>query len=129
MMAPRDRIAKWAAALTANIVVAFAGWFWYCHVRPPLSHAHVRDRVERSTDMLAKKYPQGITSGEWASCVFWTHNLHGNCGYYPVFPTDRLRVFADELNTRMEGEVDINTIDWIWDEYVQVCARRTAILV
>lgn len=69
--------------------------------------------------MLAKKYPQGITSGEWASCVFWTHNLHGNCGYYPAFPTDRLRVFADELNSRMGGEVDLNTIDWIWDEYVK----------
>jgi Leucine-rich repeat (LRR) protein len=68
--------------------------------------------------MLAKKYPQGLTSGQWASCAYWTHALHANCGYYPAFPTDRLRSFADELNTRLAGEVDIRTIDWIWDEYV-----------
>jgi hypothetical protein len=118
MTAPRARNAKWVAPLTTSVVVAFAAWFWYSHVQPQLSHARVRDRVERSIRMLARKYPRGLTSGQWACCVSWTHHLHSNCSHYPVFPTARLRAFEDELNTRLEGEVDLSTIDWIWDEYV-----------
>jgi hypothetical protein len=29
---------------------------------------------------------------------------------------DRLHNLADELEQRLEGHVDMSTIDWIWDE-------------
>jgi hypothetical protein len=59
-----------------------------------------------------------MSRGEWQFVVGWTINLHGNCGPF-IRPEQwgAAEAFADEFERRLQGPVDLSTIDWIWDEY------------
>jgi hypothetical protein len=50
-------------------------------------------------------------------CIGWTWNLHGNWGYPAFFDRHELQRFANELDQRVDGRVELATIDWIWDQY------------
>ena len=51
-------------------------------------------------------------------CVHWTWNLHSNHGIPDKFPPDGREKFLEEFDFQLAGRVDMNTIDWIWDQYL-----------
>ena len=109
---PRDLV-------VTGIVLCVLVAVYYFTLGPKLNHRRARARVTRSLYMLATKRPEGVSADRWASCVGWTLNLHANCSWFPAFPPDKLLRFADELDGVIQGDVDMRTIDWIWDEYVR----------
>ncbi|NQT35958.1 MAG: hypothetical protein HQ581_00625 [Planctomycetes bacterium] len=79
-------------------------------------------RIETSVDRLSNRSPAGVTPAKWDDSVWWAHEAVG-CGLaLPEYIQDmpRYHRFADELEERLDGEVDMATIDWIWDEYVAI---------
>jgi hypothetical protein len=75
------------------------------------------DDVELAILRLATIHPKDVPENRWAYCVWWTWELHGSYSYH--FDTAQLRQFADDLNRKLDGPVGIDTIDWIWDEYLR----------
>lgn len=70
---------------------------------------------------LVDRRPPEITRGQWGSAVAWTRNLIGNS---MLLAADDMRPIADfqkRLQEKLNGKVDMTTIDWIWEE----CARLT----
>jgi hypothetical protein len=62
-----------------------------------------------------------MTRGQWGSAVAWTLNLHGNS--LLRFEADRsaITAFEKRLKGKLAGRVDMQTIDWIWNEYANLC--------
>jgi hypothetical protein len=68
--------------------------------------------------MLAKKRPPNITRRQWNNVVGWTTTAHGNTlAATRWIPREQMDNFESELHLRLQGPVDITTIDWIWDEF------------
>jgi hypothetical protein len=67
---------------------------------------------------LASKRPDDVPRGQWEFLIGWTVNLHANCGadYTQVNEGER-EAFAEELEKKLKGHVDMSTIDWMWDTY------------
>jgi hypothetical protein len=73
----------------------------------------VEDRIVR----LADKRPDGVTPEQWAACLHWTWQLHTNWGPSYGFRASARDGFLAEFDRRLDGKVDLGTIDWIWDQY------------
>ncbi len=52
-----------------------------------------------------------------------TWNLHGNFG--PGLALGEIEAFADEIDEEVDGAVTLETVDWIWDQYLQRTQGRT----
>jgi len=75
---------------------------------------NVRDTLQSSID----KPPTGTTKEQWKWMIEWTQQAMGNCISVPNQIRDkaRLRAFTAELDQRLAVDIDVATIDWIWDE-------------
>ena len=102
------------------VVLLFA--FWASLIRPILEHDRRYKRFGVCIDKLAQKRPAHLTVTQWDSMIGWTSNLQGNCLSARSFLKDEPRFgrFVDELEKKVEGDVGIETIDWIWDEVVEI---------
>jgi hypothetical protein len=77
--------------------------------------------IGRLIDSMESRRPANVTRGRWASAVRWTHNLHGNSLLPFQRDSQTIAAFKQRLETRLAGEVNMDTIDWIWDEYDRIC--------
>lgn len=91
------------------------------YLKPYRDHRRWFSRVDACLEKLNAKQPQNLSIELWTNLTNWNNNLHGNCGFSPFYLTDKqlAEAFADELELRVEGPVDLKTIDWIWDEYMR----------
>lgn len=99
-------------------ILAVALSLWAVFLRPAVEHGRLLRRVESCLDALARKRPADVTPADWDYLVGWTYNAKANCLSVHQFIKDhaRFRRFVEELEERLEGDVSIETIDWIWDE-------------
>jgi hypothetical protein len=99
------------------VVLGGAVWFHRAYIEPR-QHALAIDQDLRA---LRLRRPENLTPRQWESAVAWTSNLHGNSllRFQTDLPT--LRRFRQRLKQKLTGEVDLQTIYWIWDEYAKVC--------
>lgn len=84
-------------------------------------HLRQFERVTSSIDHLRTRCPPKVSKKEWSYQTDWLRNLASNCLPLPRFvPTQALSRFADDLEKRFAGEVDLRTVDWIWDEVARI---------
>jgi hypothetical protein len=107
-------------AVAAPVLLALSLWLFV--VRPHQQHLEWYRGVEDRIVRLADKRPEGVSPSRWAYCLHWTRQLHSNYGTYEfIKPREQVR-FLREFDRRLRAKVDVDTIDWIWDEY----AKQTA---
>ena len=70
--------------------------------------------------------PPDVDRREWAYVIGWTLTAHGNCCSHQtfVYPGQTER-FADELERKLRGRVGMETIDWIWDEFMRFSINKS----
>ena len=101
------------------LAVLFAAYGWlYRRVIEPRQQANA---VEKQLEALARRRPKELTPRQWESAVAWTRNLHGNSllPFQADGPT--IRRFELRLAKKLRGNVNLETIHWIWDEYAAIC--------
>jgi hypothetical protein len=105
-----------ALALLAILFSAY-GWF-NRNIVEPRRHS---DAVKRLIESLVDRRPPGVTRGQWGSAVAWTLNLHGNS--LLMFEADgaSIKAFEQRFEQKLAGEVNMETIHWIWSEYERIC--------
>ena len=108
--------------LVVMIVVSIVGSAFQVTWAPFLRCKRGYQRVSVTVESLAGRCPSGIAQQQWDNYVGWTQNAVGNCLTSPSYIRDepRLHRFADELEKKLQGDVDVSTIDWIWDEIEQI---------
>jgi hypothetical protein len=78
--------------------------------------------VERHLEMLeVRQPPPGLTHNQWQTALFWTINLHGNSRIRYEADGPTIAAFEERLVAKLAGDVTIDTIYWIWDEYARIC--------
>jgi hypothetical protein len=92
-------------------------WFYLFIIRPHAQHMSWYRGVEYRILRLAEKQPEDLTESQWAACLHWTWNLHSNYGGYYYFDVSARDRFLSEFDRRLDGDVDLGTVDWIWDQY------------
>lgn len=106
-----------ATILALSFLFAGVAWIYHTIVAP-----HRRaDAVEELLRSLVSRRPSDMSRGQWGSAVAWTLNLHSNS--LLMFEADgpTIGAFEDQLQAKLAGDVDMQTIHWIWDEYANLC--------
>ena len=73
-------------------------------------------------DSLVLRSPTDVSRHQWNVPIFWTHNLHSNSLLAFDAPLEDIRRFQRQLESRVQGDVDMSTIDWIWGQYATLTA-------
>lgn len=98
-------------------LLAGSGWFYRRHVEPR-QHA---DAIEKHLESLALRRPKDLTPRQWESAVAWTLNLHGNSLLSFQADGTTIRRLERRLASKLRGDVNLETIHWIWDAYAEAC--------
>jgi hypothetical protein len=103
-----------------GFVAALAVWFWLAGLQPAAEHRQLFNEIRQCLGTMRHKRPKGLSQEKWAFSVGQTQNALGNCCGARAYITDyeHFRRFVTELKRRVDGDVDLQTIDWIWDEFV-----------
>ena len=106
--------------LAWTIVVAPFSLFWFAGLRPGVQQQRLTTNIAESIDNLRHKRPSGFTRNEWAYIVGRTQNAQANCcsSFYQITDYEHFKRFAEELKHRVADDVDLQTVDWTWDEFV-----------
>lgn len=95
--------------------------FWARVIDPARRHSEFCRATKIELKSLAKKRPPGVTRDQWHHVVAWTLNGHANClTFSPCVAQHDRDHFVTDLRERLRGPVDLQTIDWIWDEFVRL---------
>jgi hypothetical protein len=108
-------------ALGGSLLILLPLGYWYCIHRPLRQFYDWSANVKSELRSLATRRPATVPPGEWEFLVGWTLHLHDNCAFSPRSITnDDLRfAFTEELRNRLQGEISVETIEWIWSQYRQ----------
>jgi len=122
MRFPRVRVIvrRLAVAVAGVAVLLLLAGFVEGLTRPIRSHNRGYERVQRALMSLKNRRPPEVSEQRWAYAVGWTLNALGNCGSYPAVGPYAMEGLADELEGKLRGEVDMGTIDRVWDEFVRI---------
>jgi hypothetical protein len=80
------------------------------------------DAIERRIRSLANRRPNDMSPRQWESAVAWTVNLHVNSLIMFQADGEQIRKLDRRLVKKLAGDVNLDTIHWIWDEYAEICS-------
>lgn len=111
-----------AVAVVACILGLYAAF-----VKPHVEHERLIRRFDVCIEQLTHKRPANLSRNQWSFMVSWTMNARWNCLPVQNYITDKPRFhrFVEELEHQIEGEVSVETVDWIWDEIEAVSVYGT----
>ena len=112
------RMRRICLAVTVIVVCAIPVSVWLFAIRPLQIHRQWYRKVEHQILKLTVRRPLGVSKETWGGCFLWTWNLHANYGGHSYFRAESRDDFLREFDERLESEVDLKTIDWIWDQYL-----------
>lgn len=75
------------------------------------------ENVRQLLQQMRTRRPDEVPEKQWNQAVEWAEIVTSNvaCVDY-FFPLEDLKPFRVELEQKMKGPVDLNTIDWIWTD-------------
>jgi len=106
----------WLAILAMS--VAIIGTLWYRHATEPYREAA---RIRELIYSLVARRPENMTVRQWDSAVAWTNNLHANSLVWGFKNAPAIRNLRLQFESKLDGEVTMGTIIWIWDQYAVLC--------
>ena len=79
-------------------------------------YRRVGDSLVRAIDGLNNRVPQGVSPSTWVRTVNWTTL----CQFNVCYGTDRTSIddlyrLREDLNPKLRGPVDVETLEWMWD--------------
>lgn len=83
-----------------------------------IAHDKMYTQIETSLRRIYSKKPSELSEREWDFIVGWTNNAIGNCLIHPdyIVNESRFKWFAHEIDLKSNNTIDVEVIEWIWDE-------------
>ncbi len=112
---------KAAVGFAVAVVAATASYLVGTEIVEYISHKRSFERVDTAVKALADRKPPAVTHREWMFIVGWTYNAIHNCcaTRYYIDNLEHFHAFSYEIGDRCREDIDLHTIDWIWDELEQ----------
>ncbi len=101
------------------LAVIFAGYGYFD--RRVLEPSRQAQAVQTHIMSLITRRPEDMTPLQWESAVGWTINLHANSLIFWQADGMRIHEFEQQFAQKLAGDVNMDTIHWIWDEYAAIC--------
>ncbi len=105
---------RWTAAFVA-IACAFA---WFRHIQEPYRETQ---KLHNLIQSLGSRCPPDMKQTQWEVAVDWTNNLNGNSLVWGFKDGAAIKKHRQEIEARLQGHVNMDTIIWIWDRYAVLC--------
>ena len=116
----RSRISRlqwlYISCVFFSALIAIA--IWWCN--QPSESFRESVRLSDVIESLAKRRPPDMEPSQWERAVGWTINLDGNSLTHLADAT-AIRSLREQLERKLESDVDMETIGWIWDSYAELC--------
>lgn len=72
--------------------------------------------VGLTLNSLQSKRPTEVAPVLWECVWVWTRTFHGNISFSPEHVSlDEMCRLRDDLNEKLKGRIDLNTLAWIGD--------------
>jgi endo-beta-N-acetylglucosaminidase D len=72
-------------------------------------------KMDTALQILLVKKPKEVSLARWEDAVRWTNNACSNVCFSPAhIDLPEFQRFCDELNQKVKGKVDLDTLKWIW---------------
>jgi hypothetical protein len=113
------RFAVWKLMAAVAVLAVLLGTL-VVPVGKRLEFLRLKRKIDTFIVYLRPTDPKGVDAAVWACAHRWTVTAYGNvCSspeYVPAAEMDRLR---DDLDRKLSGNVDVDTLAWIWDRLAQ----------
>ena len=114
--APKSR---WSFSLkTLFVVVTVAGCLMLL-LLPVANYVAWRGYHIKGSDLIASmdsRRPSTVSPREWEVVHFWIGVAFANVCFSPDHVSlAELKRFNNDLDSKLQGKVDLNTVDWIWE--------------
>ena len=77
-------------------------------------------RIADALRSLKDRRPAGANRRGWGEGIGWTVTAHCNIFFAPSPDTyDAMSRFGRALDEKVQGEVDVNAIEWLWDRLAE----------
>lgn len=86
-------------------------------VYPQVARRAYDDEIEKMIYGMRSRRPAELSRGQWSEAVGWTGQLHGNSQLWIEADARVLAAFQARFRKKLEDRINLQTIDWIWDEY------------
>ena len=101
--------------LFAILMGIVAPSFWY--VTRFREHSRIAQQTQDKISSLKARRPTEIPAAQWDRAVDWTANLIAQVYFVPEKDDpDSLGRLCDSLDGKMKGQVDLATLQWVWEE-------------
>jgi len=80
----------------------------------------LKKQILATVESLEAKCPDTMTQLQWEIAVEYTLHLVGNSLRPVEDDLDELRRFRTEFQAKAEGNVDLSTVLWIWEEFARL---------
>src|SRR5262245_41145382 len=109
-----------AMALIAVLSVASALLF----STPGRRHTQTFRRLEAAIDFLRHRAPADIPAQVWEPASMWTGNACLDvCSAPESIRLDEFQRFTAEVESKVQGDVGLDTLDWMWDRLERTGSR------
>ena len=111
------RIVKWLTISSAILFGLFVIGVAVATAPYRELNAWNRDVISR-LEIAKARPPEGVTLTQWETIVGWTENAFPNVFFTPDYVIDAAAFdnFKKQLAARLNGDVDLDTIAWIWEQ-------------
>lgn len=73
-------------------------------------------RMNRLLESIASHRPTDVSIRSWDSAVGWARTATANVCFSPnLVSMHEMTTFVDELDARVTRDIDLSTIEWIWE--------------
>lgn len=106
----------------AAVLILLGAWLLFDHTY--LEHKRRRqtaNSIREKIEVLVLKTPVEVPDDEWSMAVLCTSNLHSNSLLPFQCELSELKSLENEIAEKTSGRVSMQTIDWIWDRYAELC--------
>jgi hypothetical protein len=102
------------AAVSLGIaLLAFRAWSLFVY-------AHERSEAYDLVAQLPERRPEKVDTEAWEVATSWAITAYANvCFSAEHVPIDELRRFRVDVEKRLAADVDLMTIDWIWQRLAE----------
>jgi hypothetical protein len=105
----------------ALLILAIGSLLWMASVVVPLARYNQRSqRINGKINSLELRRPANVSVESWRNCIAWASIAHCNICFSEEHTTyEAMCRFEEQLDNKLKGDVDQNTIAWIGDRLTE----------
>ena len=118
-MKERSRFPELGCLVLVILGIGVVVWF-LSNAVPHMRYNRRTERINEKIHSLLPRRPADVSERQWAECVGWASIAHCNiCSSEEHTSYEAMCRFEEQLDDKLQGEVDLDTIAWICERLAE----------